>query len=389
MTIKVFIVDDSAVMREVLQSVLRKHKDIEVIGTASDPIFAMERMKTAWPDVLILDVEMPRMDGITFLKQIMASRPTPVVICSSLTQEGAAVTMDALASGAFGIIAKPAMGVRSFIEDSALDLVMNIRAAAQAKMAQLRPSLQAGASIPRPSAPAPRPAPPPRPSANGEAEKDHPILERLTAPKLTADAILEAPDANAQTPLTESIVGIGTSTGGTQALERVLTALPKNAPGMVVVQHMPERFTESFAARLNSLSQIEVREAKHGDKVVSGLALIAPGGKHLVLKRTGSQYYVDVVDGPLVCRHRPSVDVLFRSMAKAAGKNGVGIIMTGMGDDGARGLKEMHTQGAITYAQDEATCVVFGMPREAIGMGAVKEVLALDRIPEIIARYGR
>jgi len=374
MAIKVFIVDDSAVVREILQNVLRKHRDIEVIGTASDPIFAMERMKNAWPDVLLLDIEMPRMDGITFLKQIMSSRPTPVVICSSLTQEGAAVTMDALAAGAFGVIAKPAVGIRSFIEDSASDLVMNVRAAAQAKMAQLRATL----STPSTTGTVPR-----------ADNKDHPIVERLSAPKLTADVILDAPDQNAQVPITESIVAIGTSTGGTQALERVLTALPGNAPGLVVVQHMPERFTESFAARLNSLSRIAVREAKHGDRVVAGQALIAPGGKHMVLKRSGAQYYVDVVDGPLVCRHRPSVDVLFRSVAKAAGKNGVGIIMTGMGDDGARGMKEMYTLGSATYAQDEATCVVFGMPREAIGMGAVKEVLPLDRIPEMIARYGR
>lgn len=369
MTIKVFVVDDSAVVREMAQTVLAKHRDIQVIGTASDPIFAMERMKKAWPDVLLLDVEMPRMDGITFLKQIMATHPTPVIICSSLTQAGADVTMDALASGAFGILSKPSIGVRDFIQDSASDLVQTIRAASQAKVGQLRRWAVAPAAT--------------------RARSDVNAAERQAAPKLSADVILDAPSHTGLTPTTENVVAIGTSTGGTQALEAVLTNLPRTCPGIVVVQHMPEKFTQSFAARLNGLSEIEVREAKAGDRVLPGLALIAPGGKHMLLKRNGTQYYVDIVDGPLVCRHRPSVDVLFRSMAKNAGKNGVGIIMTGMGDDGARGLHEMFSVGAATYAQDEASCVVFGMPKEAIGLGGVKEVVPLDRIPAVIARYSR
>jgi two-component system chemotaxis response regulator CheB len=387
MTIKVFIVDDSAVVREIVQTVLAKHRDIQVIGVASDPIFAMDKMKNNWPDVLVLDVEMPRMDGITFLKQIMSSRPTPVIICSSLTEKGADVTMDALASGAFGIITKPQIGVRDFIQDSASDLVQTIRAAAQARVGQLRRFSQPAGGSPM-TAPA-SPPPMPRPRA-ADTPQNSQSAERMVSPKLTADVILDAPGyGGTLTPTTENIVAIGTSTGGTQALEAVLTGLTRTCPGIVVVQHMPEKFTQSFAARLDSLSEIEVREAKSGDRILPGRALIAPGGKHMLVKRNGTQYYVDVVDGPLVCRHRPSVDVLFRSMAKNAGKNGVGIIMTGMGDDGARGMHEMFSAGAVTYAQDEASCVVFGMPKEAIELGGVKEIVPLDRIPGVIERYGR
>lgn len=380
--IKVMIVDDSSVVRQVMQDVLAKHRDIEVIATASDPIFAMQKMKANWPDVIVLDIEMPRMDGITFMKQLMTIRPTPVVICSTLTERGADVTMQALAAGALGIITKPTIGLKDFLQDASADLVSAIRAASQAKVSRLRlnPGVTGGSAMPLPAPAAglgvPRREPPP----------SH---ERMGGTKLTADAMLDAPSANQHLPTTDKLVALGTSTGGTQALEVVLTALPATSPGIVVVQHMPEKFTQSFAARLNSLSKVEVREAKHGDRIAAGIALIAPGGKHMMVKRSGAQYYVEVADGPLVSRHRPSVDVLFRSVAKAAGRNAIGIIMTGMGDDGARGLKELHDTGATTYAQDEATCVVFGMPKEAIQLGGVSEVLPLERISSVIERLAR
>lgn len=351
--IGVFVVDDSAVVRQVVSEVLSGDPGIEVIGTATDPIFALDKMNRRWPDVVVLDIEMPRMDGITFLKKIMAERPTPVVICSSLTEKGAETTMEALAAGAIGIVTKPGIGVRRFLmEEAAAELLHAVRAAA-------------GARVRRLSANAPPPA---------------------VAPKLSADAVLPRSE-QAMKQTTERIVAIGTSTGGTQALEAVLTALPRTAPGIVIVQHMPEKFTASFAARLNSLSQIEVREAQNGDRVIPGRALVAPGGRHMLLRRSGAQYHVEVVDGPLVNRHRPSVDVLFRSVAKCAGKNAMGIIMTGMGDDGARGLKEMHDAGAYTVAQDEASCVVYGMPKEAVKLGAADRSLALNQIPAFIARY--
>jgi len=346
--IKVLVVDDSAVVRQVLQAILDDEPDIEVIGAASDPIFALEKLSRAWPDVIVLDVEMPRMDGITFLKKIMAEHPTPVVICSTLTEKGAATTMQALAAGAVEIITKPKIGLKKFLQESSNELVHAVRAAAQANVGRLGRAAT-------PSA-APMPA------------------------KLSADAMLPADTSHAMAQTSERIVAIGTSTGGTQALEAVLTALPRVCPGIVIVQHMPEKFTASFAERLNGLCQIEVREAKSNDRVIPGLALIAPGGRHMLLKRSGAYYHVDVVDGPLVNRHRPSVDVLFRSVAKFAGKNATGIIMTGMGDDGARGLKEMLDAGASTVAQDEASCVVFGMPKEAIKLGAAKKIVPLNEI---------
>jgi len=349
--IKVMVVDDSAVVRQVMLDILGKAPDIKVIGTASDPIFAMQKMNIEWPDVITLDVEMPRMDGITFLRKLMAEHPTPVVICSSLTEKGAETTMQALAAGAVSIITKPKMGVKQFLADSSNDLVSAVQAAALANMRRL--------AMPMP-----------------------PI-----AAKLTADAMLPG-NITAMAATTERIVAIGTSTGGTQALEAVLTQLPRVCPGMVIVQHMPEKFTAAFAERLNSLSQIEVLEAKNGDRVIPGRALIAPGGRHMLLKRSGAQYLVEVVDGPLVSRHKPSVDVLFRSVAKFAGKNATGIIMTGMGDDGARGMKDMFDVGCHTIAQDEASCVVFGMPKEAIKMQAVREVLPLESIPRAIVAAG-
>jgi len=352
--IKVLIVDDSAVVRQVLTANLSQDPGIEVIGAASDPVFAMAKMQGQWPDVIVLDVEMPRMDGITFLKQLMSVRPTPVVICSTLTEKGAETTMQALAAGAVSIVAKPKLGLKQFLQEDSESLVIAVKAAARANLRRLAVS---SAALPPVQA------------------------------KLTADAILPA-GVHAMAETTDRVIAIGTSTGGTQALEVVLTALPRVCPGIVIVQHMPEKFTGAFAARLNNLCQAEVREAVNGDRVKPGCALIAPGGRHMLLKRSGARYYVEIVDGPPVSRHRPSVDVLFRSVAKCAGKNALGIIMTGMGDDGAKGLKEMHDMGARTVAQDEDSCVVYGMPKEAVKLGCVDKELALGRIAYEIVGYG-
>jgi len=347
--IKVLIVDDSAVVREVVKQVLDSDPAIQVIGSAMDPLFAMEKMKIQWPDVIVLDIEMPRMDGLTFLHKIMAERPTPVVICSTLTEKGAQATMQALAAGATSIITKPKMGVKRFLqEDASNDLVEAVKAAARANVRRL-----VDTTLRRPVD---------------------------VSPKLNADAMLAPPSSARLGQTSEQIIAIGTSTGGTQALETVLTALPRICAGIVIVQHMPEMFTEAFAQRLNSLCQIEVLEAKNNDRVIPGRALIAPGGKHMMLKRSGAQYHVEVLDGPLVNRHRPSVDVLFRSVAKFAGKNALGVIMTGMGDDGARGLKEMRDAGAYTVGENEDTCVVYGMPKEAMKLGAVCEEMPLQQI---------
>jgi len=339
--IRVLVVDDSAVVRQVMSDILGREPGIRVIGAAPDPIFALERMRREWPDVITLDVEMPRMDGVTFLKKIMAERPTPVVICSSLAQAGAETTMQALAAGAVSIITKPTLGLKDFLRESSNDVVTAVRAAAASKVRNLAA----------------------RPAAT-----------------VSAEPIEGAGGSHAMVRTTDSIVAIGTSTGGTQALEVLLTGLPPTVPGIVIVQHMPEKFTASFAARLNRLCEIDVFEAKDGQRVVPGRALIAPGGKHMMLRRSGAQYHVEVVDGPVVNRHRPSVDVLFRSVAKYAGRNALGVIMTGMGDDGARGLKEMHDAGARTIAQDEDTCVVYGMPKEAVKLGAVDRIMPLQHI---------
>lgn len=348
--IRVMIVDDSAVVRQVLSAVLANDAGIEIMGTASDPVFALEKMERDWPDVIVLDVEMPRMDGITFLKKLMAEHPTPVVICSTLTEKGAATTMQALAAGAVSIVTKPKIGLKQYLQDNSDDLVHAVKAAARANVRRLVPA--------------------------------------QNAPKLTADAILPPP-THAMVQTTDTVVAIGTSTGGTQALEAVLTRLPRVTPGIVIVQHMPEKFTEAFANRLDGLCQIEVREASDGDRVMPGRALIAPGGRHMLLRRSGAQYHVEIMDGPPVSRHRPSVDVLFRSVARCAGKNALGIIMTGMGDDGARGMKEMNEAGAHTIGQDEATCVVYGMPKEAMKLGAVDQELPLGHIAGAIAGLNR
>jgi two-component system chemotaxis response regulator CheB len=334
------VVDDSAVVRQVVTAMLSENPDFEVLCAVADPILAMARMKVQWPDVIVLDIEMPRMDGITFLKKIMAERPTPVVICSTLAESGAKTSIEALSAGAVAIITKPKIGLKQFLVDASDDLLSAVRAAANANVRRLQ-----------------------------------------VTQKNTADVILAAADTHgAMTQTTERVVALGTSTGGTQALEVVLKALPRVCPGIVVVQHMPEKFTAEFANRLNSICQIEVKEAQNNDRVVPGRALIAPGGAHMLLRRNGAQYFVEVMDGPLVNRHRPSVDVLFRSVAKCAGANALGIIMTGMGDDGAAGLLEMRNAGAHTLAQDEESCVVYGMPKEAVKRGAVERTVALEAI---------
>ncbi len=371
MTIKVMIIDDSSIVRQVVQEVLSKEADIEVIATAVDPIFAREKMEHDWPDVIVLDIEMPRMDGLTFLKQLMAERPTPVIIYSSHTEHNADLGIKALSAGALSIIHKPALGFQNYMQDRSTDLLTAIRIAPIARLSQLR-------SLPlheRKSS---------KPNKTVIARSSH---ERMVSTKLDADVMLPVPSNTNEIPTTEQIVMIGTSTGGTQALEVILPKLKPNCPGIAIVQHMPENFTASFAQRLNSLCKIEVREAKNNDKMTAGLALIAPGGKHMLVRRNGQQYFVEVREGPLVCRHRPSVDVLFRSAASAAGKNAVGYILTGMGDDGARGLKEMADAGAMTYAQNEESCVVFGMPKEAIEHGGAQTVIDLNAVAASISRY--
>ncbi|CAH0355717.1 chemotaxis response regulator protein-glutamate methylesterase [Aquabacterium sp. CECT 9606] len=355
-SIQVMVVDDSAVVRQVLSSVLNAASGIEVCCAVADPLLAIERLKISWPDVIVLDVEMPRMDGITFLKKIMSERPTPVVICSTLTEKGAKTTMEALAAGAVSIITKPKLGLKQFIVDTSDDLVSAVKAASKANVRRLAVRAEAPVAVPQ--------------------------------AKNSADVILSAASPKAMVQTTERVVAIGTSTGGTQALEEVLTALPRVCPGIVIVQHMPEKFTAAFAARLDSICQIRVKEAQNNDRVVPGQALIAPGGKHMVLKRSGAQYFVEVLDGPLVNRHRPSVDVLFRSVAKSAGANALGLIMTGMGDDGAAGMLEMKNAGARTVAQDEETCVVYGMPKEAVKRGAVDKILPIGVLHREIIQHG-
>lgn len=348
--IKVLIVDDSAVVRQTLADILGSDPGIEVMATAADPFAAAERMKHSIPDVITLDVEMPRMDGITFLQKIMSQHPIPVVMCSSLTESGSETAMRALEYGAVEIIQKPALGTKRFLEESKVRICDAVKAAAGANLRKLR------------------------------------IRTLQVTPKLTADAVLAKPTGTAMIQTTEKVVVVGASTGGTEALRVFLESLPADTPGIVIVQHMPENFTAAFARRLDGLCRITVKEAADGDTVVRGRALIAPGNRHTLLKRSGARYYVEVKDGPLVSRHRPSVDVLFRSAARYAGKNAVAAIMTGMGDDGAKGMKEMKDAGARTIAQDQESCVVFGMPNEAIKLGAADKVLPLEKIAGEILR---
>ncbi len=348
--IKVLIVDDSAVVLQSLEEVLSSDPDIDVIGTATDPYIAANKIKNQVPDVMTLDVEMPRMDGITFLHKIMSQHPIPVLMCSSLTEKGCETALKAIEYGAVDIITKPKMGIKAFIEESKITICDAVKAAAQARV---KPISQ---------------------------------KTRKVTKKLTADAVMPPPPSKAMARTTERIAVIGASTGGTEALREFLEILPQDGPGTVIVQHMPENFTRAFANRLHGICDMEIKEAEDGDSVLRGRALIAPGNKHTLLKRSGARYYVEVKDGPLVSRHRPSVDVLFRSAARYAGPNAVGVIMTGMGDDGANGMLEMKQAGASTIAQDETTCVVFGMPNEAIKLGGVDKVLPLNAIAGALLR---
>ncbi|WP_461211266.1 protein-glutamate methylesterase/protein-glutamine glutaminase [Desulfocurvus sp. DL9XJH121] len=351
--INVLVVDDSALVRKTLQDILESDSGIRVMETASDPYVAVSKMRSARPDVIVLDVEMPKMDGITFLRKIMSQHPIPVVICSTLAEEGSQSYFKALEAGAVDIIQKPRVGTKQFLEESRIRICDAVKSAAQVDLRKIR------------------------------------LVSSLKVePKLTADAVLEAarPTRSAALHTTEKIVAVGASTGGTEALRVFLERFPVDCPAMAIVQHMPEMFTKTFAERLNGLCRITVREAQDGDTMLRGQALIAPGSKHMLLKRSGARYFVEVREGPLVRRHRPSVDVLFRSVARYAGPNAVGVIMTGMGDDGAMGMLEMKNAGAFTLAQDEASSVVFGMPHEAIAKGGVHKVATLTALPTEVLR---
>jgi len=348
--IKVLVVDDSSVVRQTLSSLLSSDEDIEVVGVAADPLFAAQKLRNHATDVITLDIEMPKMDGLTFLKKLMQQHPMPVVVCSTLTERGSETALKALEYGAVEIITKPKLGTKQFLEESRIRICDAVKAAAHAHVKRLKPKVPVQA-------------------------------------KLTADAVLARPSSNAMPRTSEQVVVVGASTGGTEAVRIFLEGLPADSPGIVIVQHMPENFTANFAKRLDSLCAVSVKEAANGDSVIRGRVLIAPGNKHILLKRSGAKYYVELKDGPFVSRHRPSVDVLFRSAARYAGRNAIGVIMTGMGDDGARGMQEMKEAGAVlTIAQDENTSVVFGMPKEAIRRNAVDRILPLKKIPLEIMR---
>ena len=348
--IKVLVVDDSAVVRQTLTQIINTDPALEVIAHANDPYIAVKKIQNNVPDVITLDIEMPRMDGLTFLKKIMSQHPMPVIVISSLTEEGSLSGIKALEYGAVEIITKPQIHTKEFLEESKIRINSAIKAAARATVKRKTFS----------------------------ATKQSAAIK----PKLSADVMINKRVNRSMVETTEKIIAIGASTGGTEAIREILEAMPIDCPGIIIVQHMPELFTKSFANRLNDLCKITVKEASNNDSVIRGTALIAPGNKHMLLKRSGARYYVDVQDGPLVNRHRPSVDVLFRSVAQYAGKNALGIIMTGMGDDGAKGMLEMKDAGAYNIAQDEASCVVFGMPKEAIKLDAAHKILPLKRIAE-------
>lgn len=338
--IRVLVVDDSALMRQALTVLLQRDPQITVVGSASDPFIARDKIKTLQPDVLTLDVEMPRMDGLTFLEKLMRARPMPVVMVSSLTESGCETTLRALELGAVDFITKPKVDLREHLDELAREVSGKIRAAASARVTRREP--------------------------------------RAVAPAAMARTAVSP----AMIKTTDRLIAVGASTGGTEALKDFLTAMPADAPGIVIVQHMPEKFTRSFAERCDQLCTIRVKEAEDGERVLVGHALIAPGNFHLGVRRNGAQYYVSVHSAPPVNRHRPSVDVLFDSVADSAGRNAIGVIMTGMGADGAKGLLRMRQAGARTIAQDESSCVVFGMPKEAIELGAAETVLPLPRIAQ-------
>ena len=350
MAVKVFVIDDSAVVRQALAHMLAGNPDVELVGSAPNPLLAMEAIRKSAPDVLLLDIEMPGMDGLTFLRQIMATQPIPTVICSTLSTEGSRVALEALAAGAVSVLAKPKLGLKQYLDDSRREMIATLKTAARSRPRARQPA--ALDTTPGKGAPA-------------------------------RGAVLSSIHALAM----NKPVVIGSSTGGTQALELVLTGLPADAPGIAITQHMPEKFTAMYAQRLNGICAMEVREAKDGDRLERGLALIAPGGLHMQLRKSAGQYYVHVVDGPPVNRHKPSVDVLFKSASECAGRDVLGIIMTGMGDDGARGMKVLHDHGARTIAQNEETCVVFGMPKEAIKLQAVDDILPLEQIGRAILQF--
>lgn len=343
MAIKVMIVDDSAVMREVMQQLLAPHKDIEVIGAAMDPLLALQKMKTVWPDVILLDVEMPRMDGLTFLDKLMKGRPTPVLMISSLTEKGSEATLRALELGAIDFIAKPRLGIAEGMQAYAEEICAKLKTAARARL----------------------------PRARGTAAASAPATS--SAPLLS----------------TEKIFAIGASTGGTEAIKEVLLGLPPDCPGTVVTLHMPPGFTKSYAERLDRQTRLSVREARDGDRILPGHVLLAPGDYHMEVQRSGANYVVRLHREAAVNGHRPAVDVMFNSLARCAGRNLIAALLTGMGKDGARGLQAIRQAGGHTVAQDEATCVVYGMPREAVELGAAKEVLPLERIAGSLLQQAR
>ncbi len=355
--IKVLIVDDSAAVRQTMSEILADDPDIQVMGTACDPFAAARRLQDGVPDVITLDIEMPRMDGITFLQKLMDQHPIPVIICSSLAAEGSQALTLALEAGAVDVIAKPVVGTRQFLLESQIRIRDAVKAAANVNLARLK-------------------------RLHAECRTAEPQQ------KLSADAVIPAQTNYRTATTTDKVACIGASTGGTESLRILLQGMPQDCPGILIVQHMPENFTLAFARRLNQICNISIKEAQDGDPVLRGHALIAPGNRHMLLKRSGARYFVQIKEGPLVSRHRPSVDVLFRSAANCAGANAVGTIMTGMGDDGAKGLLEMRQAGAITIAEDETSCVVFGMPKEAIKLGAAEKIIPLDRLAgEIMRSY--
>lgn len=385
MSTRVLIVDDSELVRRVLKQQLDRDPDIKVIGTAEDPLEASEKIESLEPDVLTLDLEMPKMDGLTFLRSLMRHHPMPVVIVSAYTTKGSRLALEALESGAVDIVPKPGMAYS--IGEMSSDLAAKIKAASAARLRHHATEGHAPPINRRDHTFAPQPT-----DAAGQA---HGVRHRMPAARVGASGAADsgAPMqvlARLQGTLPANrLIAIGSSTGGTQALQYILSRLPDNMPPILIVQHMPQGFTKTFADRLNMLSALEVKEAEHEDVLAQGRALVAPGSKHMILRRTGARYWTEITDGPKVCRQKPSVEVLFQSVAKATGKWAVGAILTGMGADGAQGMLSMKQQGAATIAENEDSCVVFGMPKEAIKLGGVDHVAHLHRIPELLHKLAQ